>query len=78
MGKAKMTGAGQCGQRPHSLADMGVAKGQYGGGRGANGRGGAGGVVSWRQVGEVWLTLQVGGRQPSERGGASGLGSLTE
>lgn len=35
LGQAKMTGAGQCGQQPHSLAGRGVAKGQYGRGWGS-------------------------------------------
>lgn len=45
------------------------------GGR-ANGREVDGGVVSWRRVGGVWLTLKGGGQQPLERGGALGLGNL--
>lgn len=50
--------------------------GEAGVGGRANGREVDGGVVYWRRVGGVWLTLKGGGQQPLERGGALGLGNL--
>lgn len=52
LGKAKMPGAGQCGQRPHSLADWGVAEGQCGRGRGSE----------WAGSGRRRGLLEAGGR----------------
>lgn len=79
LGKAKMMGAGQFGQRPHSLAARGVAEGQCGRGR-------VEGESTWAGSGRRRGLLEAGGRgladsfkgggqQPSERGGALGLGN---
>lgn len=68
LGKAKVSGAGQYGLRPHSLVDWGVAEGQCGRGRGSEwaGSGRRRGLLEAGEPG-VWLTLpREAGKQPQK------------
>lgn len=76
LGKAEMPGAGHCGQRPHSLADRGVAAGQCGRGRGSEwaGSGRGRGLL---EAGGWGLAYSIEGGGGSPRNGAGPEGWVT-